>query len=297
MKPITVTRGIAPKPCGGKARVYVVGDIQGCYDELRYALDAVAFDAQHDVLWCVGDLVNRGSESAKVLRYLKELGDACVAVLGNHDLHLLQMTADSNVRYPKDNCQEVLNEPDAEELLHWLRCRPLLHHDAERKWCMVHAGLHPNWSLNEAKLRAAEVEQVLQSDDWQTFCAHVHAKEFPKKDDAKHTLDRMLFTTAMLTRARQCSASLSFDWKYRSGAGHKGDRAWFRFASPQSWRKDCRVVYGHWAAKGLVLNKPHVLGLDSGCVWGGSLTIAHIQRSRVRILEVPAKAYQRMDEG
>ncbi|MBF0281378.1 MAG: symmetrical bis(5'-nucleosyl)-tetraphosphatase [Zetaproteobacteria bacterium] len=298
MKPIHVVKGILPKEAsslGTKGRIYAVGDIQGCYNELRRALDQVKFDDRVDKLWVVGDLVNRGPKSAQVLRFLMSIEHASIVVLGNHDLHLLQLAQPGSHLHHKDNCQEVLKEPDADQLIHWLRHRPLMHFDAISGWCMVHAGLHPRWNLQTSLARAAEVEAVLRSDDWGAFCMAIQGKAFPNKDGSKVRLDHLLFTTAVMTRARSCNQDAIFDWGNRSGSGRRGDKPWFSLSLKPVWRQECRVVYGHWAARGLVDNQPHVLGLDSGCVWGGALTIARLRRTKVALESIASAGYQEIE--
>ncbi|MDX8406090.1 MAG: symmetrical bis(5'-nucleosyl)-tetraphosphatase [Mariprofundus sp.] len=255
--------------------VYAVGDIQGCYKSLRELLDKVAFDPTTDTLWCVGDMVNRGADSLNTLRYLKSLGDACVCVLGNHDLHLLEQYAGGRA-YHRDTLADVLAAPDCDELIEWLRFRPLLHYDAALGWCMVHAGLLPGWSLKKAGKRARAVETQLQGDNWQSFCLQLHHVKFPACEPVKGSRTRDLFTTAVFTRVRYCTQDGVCNWNVRSGAStNKKDRGWFMH-DKIAWRDDCSVVYGHWAANGLVANQPHVLGLDTGCVWGGALTLARL---------------------
>jgi len=255
--------------------VYVVGDIQGCYQQLRQLLDSVTFNPAKDTLWCAGDLVNRGPESLNTLRFLKGLGDACVCVLGNHDLHLLEQVSGSQP-YRRDTLFDVLNAEDSEALIEWLRFRPLLHHDVDLGWCMVHAGLHPAWSLKKAKKRARAVESMLQGEGWQDFCHQLHHQKFPVVDPPKGDPARTLFNAAVFTRTRYCTQDGYFNWNVRTGASsNKKEKAWFKH-NRLAWRADCNVVYGHWAANGLVANQSHVLGLDTGCVWGGSLTLAEL---------------------
>jgi len=255
--------------------VYAVGDIQGCYKSLRRLLDKVDFNPMKDVLWCAGDLVNRGPDSLKTLRFLKGLGDSCVCVLGNHDLHLLERSCGGR-SYKRDTFEEILAAKDVDELLDWLRHKPLIHTDKKLGWCMIHAGLHPQWTMKETKKRAHAVEAVLRGDDWQRFCMHVHHAEFPACEPKDSGLHAMIFTTAVLTRTRYCTASGVFNWDVRTGESeNECDMPWFSHENA-AWRKKYRVVYGHWAAKGLVLDQPHVLGLDSGCVWGGGLSLARL---------------------
>jgi len=256
--------------------VYAVGDIQGCYKPLKRLLKQVKFNADKDVLWCVGDLVNRGPDSLKTLRFLKSLGDACVCVLGNHDLHLLEL-ASGEANYRRDTLQAVLDADDCDALIQWLRHRPILHHDARLGWTMVHAGLHPGWSLAQAKKRGANIEAQLQGEHWQDFCHQLHHVKSPIAEPKKSDPTRLLFATAVLTRTRYCSSDGIFNWDVRTGeSSDNEDKPWFKHQQ-LNWMKDTHVVYGHWAAKGLVDDQPHVLGLDTGCVWGNRLTLAKLK--------------------
>jgi len=267
--------------------VYAVGDIQGCYDPLRRLLDKVDFNPDKDVLWCAGDLVNRGPDSLKTLRFLKQLGDSCICVLGNHDLHLLERSCGGR-EYHRDTFDEILAASDLAELLDWLRHKPLIHTDKRLGWCMLHAGLHPQWTMKQAKKRAKAVEAVLRSDDWQEFCMHLHHAEFPEREPNGSPLQMLIFTTAVLTRTRYCTSDGSFNWQVRTGKADKeGEIPWFAHRK-LAWRKKYRVVYGHWAAKGLVLDQPHVLGLDSGCVWGGGLSLARLDADEPIVMTLKA---------
>lgn len=274
--------------------VYAIGDIQGCYEPLMRLLEKVNFDPAEDRLWCVGDMVNRGPDSLKVLRFLIGLGDAAVCVLGNHDLHLLEQGAGGK-GYKRDTLEEVMAAADHDDLIAWLRQRPILHHDAELGWAMVHGGLHPGWRLADAKARARKFEAQLQNSIWKAFCLSFHHAKFPPAEPAdEESLERMLFEAAVFTRARYCTQEGRFNWDVRAGeAPNPDEKPWFVHES-LAWRKDCKVVYGHWSAKGLVTDQPHVLGLDSGCVWGGQLSLARLDSENpVRsIVSVPCEACQ-----
>lgn len=275
--------------------VYAVGDIQGCYKPLKKVLKKVGFDPVNDQLWCLGDLVNRGPDSLKVLRYLKSLGDAAICILGNHDLHLLEHAAGGRRSYGQDTFADVFDAPDRDELIEWLRHRPLLHYDASLNWCMVHAGLHPGWKLKKSKKRALKVEKELQGAGWKKFCKKLHHADFPKIEPRKGRLNKLIFTVAVLTRSRYCTANGKFNWGVRSGvSGSRSEKPWFAHKKLK-WRKKSRVVYGHWAANGLVADQPHVLGLDTGCVWGGELTIARLDVEKPEITSVACKTCQRHD--
>lgn len=274
--------------------VYAVGDIQGCFQPLQQLLKQVGFDKEKDVLWCCGDLVNRGPDSLQVLRFLKNLGDACICVLGNHDLQLLAYAAGGK-SFSGDTLDEVLEADDADELIEWLRFQPLLHDDEQLNWCMVHAGLSPLWSLKKAKKRAATIEKELRSDSWGRFCKDLQQKNFPN-DEPKDKSLRKFFTTAVFTRARYCQDNGFFDWKIKTSHADESDiKPWF--ACPKAkWKNIRRIVYGHWATKGLVINQPHVLGLDSGCVWGGSLTIAKLDDTKyIQLFSQQCKACKTID--
>ncbi|MDQ6963505.1 MAG: symmetrical bis(5'-nucleosyl)-tetraphosphatase [Mariprofundales bacterium] len=269
--------------------IYAVGDIQGCYRSLRHLLELVEFQPGQDQLWCVGDLVNRGPDSLATLRLLRELGDSCIAVLGNHDLNLLQMAATGSP--PSPALRQVIDASDCSELIEWLRHRPLLYRDSSIGWAMVHAGLHPNWTLKQAVEQAEAVTQQLRSDSWQQrLPALLKIPTTNRERDNPSTL-------AILTRSRFCTASGRFNWQ-ESGAtsANSADRAWF--AHPQArWRCDidgaesynCRIVFGHWAARGVVDSEPHVLGLDSGCVWGNALTLARIDQKCPQLISTPCR--------
>jgi len=274
--------------------IYAVGDIQGCYDPLMRLLEKVRFDPTADRLWCVGDMVNRGPDSLKVLRFLIGLGDAAVCVLGNHDLHLLEQGAGGK-GYKRDTLAEVMDAPDHDELIDWLRQRPILHHDEELGWVMVHGGLHPSWTLEDAKARAANFEGQLRSGRWKEFCLSFHHAKFPHTEPADDgSLPRMLFEAAVFTRTRYCTQDGWFNWDVRAGgAPEPSEKAWFAHEK-LAWRHDCRVVYGHWAANGLVTDQPHVLGLDSGCVWGGELSLVRLDTDNpaATVISVPCEACQ-----
>ena len=253
---------------------YAVGDIQGCFDPLRRLLDAVAFDPASDRLWCTGDLVNRGPDSLAVLRFARSLGPACISVLGNHDLHLLTLAAGGSI-YRRDTMRDVLDAPDAGELLDWLRRLPLMHDDAGLGLSMVHGGLHPAWDVHAAMRRATAVEARLQGDAWAEFCLQLHHDAYPCCQPEAGGMADALFTVAVMTRTRYCTAAGLFDWGNRAGPAQLAEQQpWFAFDAPWRWQR--RIVYGHWSAMGLVADQPHVLGLDSGCVWGGALSAARL---------------------
>jgi bis(5'-nucleosyl)-tetraphosphatase (symmetrical) len=252
--------------------VYAIGDLQGCLDPLKRLLDRVAFDPARDRLWFCGDLVNRGPASLETLRYARDLGDLAVCVLGNHDLHLLATAwADRGARKKRDTLDEILAAHDREELLEWLRRRPLLHHDAECSFTMVHAGLPPQWDLEEARAAAGELEAVLRGDRFVDFLRAMYGDLPDRWHDDLEGVDRLRYIVNAFTRMRYVrpDGSLDFD---NNGAPHRAPEGlvpWFRF--PGRRNTGLRIVFGHWSTLGEITHEG-AFSLDTGCVWGGRLS-------------------------
>ena len=263
---------------------YAIGDIQGCVRPLERLLNHIRFDPAQDRMWFVGDLVNRGPHSVEVLRLVKGLGDRAVTVLGNHDLHLLAAAEGCRPPMPGDTLQSVLDAPDREELLAWLRTRPLIH--MEGAFALVHAGLLPQWSPTQAKALAEEVELTLKSGNYWTLCRKKTGSPPRVWSNTLSGFARLAVITSALTRMRICSASGDMD------LGFSGPRAdvppgyypWFAVPSRQS--ANVTIVCGHWAALGLHMEN-HVLALDSGCVWGKTLTAFRLEDRKV--FQVPCE--------
>jgi bis(5'-nucleosyl)-tetraphosphatase (symmetrical) len=267
--------------------VYAIGDIQGCYEPLQRLLDRLRFDPAADTLWLVGDLVNRGPHSVEVLRLLHSLSERIVAVLGNHDLTLLAVAAGQVKPKRKDTFHTILEAPDRHELLNWLRHRPMLHHDAELGFTMVHAGLPPPWDLALAQRCAAELEATLRGPGWMKFMGQMFGSE-PRcwrKDLVGD--DRLRFTVNALTRMRFCTADgvLSFSEKGPPGTQDTGLLPWF--AVPRRRNADLKIIFGHWAALGYY-RAPGIYALDSGCVWGNRLTAIRLDEPGAPAFSVPA---------
>ncbi len=267
--------------------VYAIGDIQGCCEPLRRLLDLLRFDPATDVLWLVGDLVNRGPHSVEVLRLLRGLGERVVAVLGNHDLTLLAVAAGQVKPKRKDTFHSILDAPDRDELLDWLRRCPLLHHDAELGFTLVHAGLPPQWDLALAQRCAAEVEAALRGLRCDNFLARMFGGEPRRWRDDLIGYDRLRFTVNALTRIRFCAAdgSLSFAEKGAPGTQGPGLLPWF--AAPGRRNADLKLVFGHWASLGYY-RASGIYALDSGCVWGNRLTAIRLDEPGVPAWSVPA---------
>ena len=250
--------------------LYAIGDIQGCYDELQHLLEKLQFDACSDQLWLVGDLVNRGPKSLEVLRFVKALGDGAITVLGNHDLHLLATSAGIDRVKLDDTFGPIQNAPDRDELLDWLRHRPLLHDDVTRGFAMVHAGLPPQWDLAQARCCASEVESMLRSEEHKEFFQHMYGNEPNLWREELSGWARLRFIVNCFTRLRYVDDAGRVLHKEK-GAPHARVHLtpWFR--APGRKSAATRIVFGHWSTLGLVIEH-NVFALDTGCVWGGALT-------------------------
>ena len=259
--------------------VYAIGDIQGCFDELQAMLELLNFDQQKDQIWLAGDLVNRGTKSAEVLRFAKDLGPTAVkVVLGNHDLHLLANACGVTKHHHRlDTMDSVLNAPDRDELIDWLRRQPLLHHDAKLGFTMVHAGLPPIWTLSKAKKRAQEVEEVLRSDDWPTFFQHMYGNDPQRWSKMLKGWERLRYITNCFTRLRYCHEDerLALKYKGKPSESPDGQTPWFDM--PNRKTKTERIVFGHWSTLGTG-QYGQVFSLDSGAVWGEKLTALRIDK-------------------
>ena len=255
---------------------YAIGDVQGCCRELLELVDLIGFDPASDRLWFVGDLVNRGPDSAGVLRFVRSLGESAVAVLGNHDLHLLMVDRGMERLHKSDTLQDVLASHDRDELIDWLRHRPLLHR--ERGRILVHAGLLPCWRPEQAASLAREVESALQGPDHPELLANMYGNKPHAWSDALEGHARMRVIINAMTRMRFCTRQGEMEFSHKAGTAPEGYLPWFEVGDPQ-WR-DSEIVFGHWSALGLMVREK-LLALDTGCLWGGSLTAVRLEDRRV----------------
>lgn len=287
---MTTHHAQAPHHAVEGSPLYVVGDLQGCLTPLQRALDRVGFDpANGDTLWLTGDLVNRGPESLAALHFVRNLGDSAVTVLGNHDLHLLAVHA--GLRGPKtgDTLESILASPDRDALVDWLRRRPMLHHSASRQLTLVHAGIPPVWDLDEARREAERLEQALRADDWAATLGQLFGNEPAHWAGDLAGIDRLRYTVNALTRMRYWASDGRMDLRSKSGPEEApADRVpWFR--APNR-RPTGPVVFGHWSTLGrLIDEEAGVYALDSGCVWGGELTLIAMHARPCRIHAVPCE--------
>jgi bis(5'-nucleosyl)-tetraphosphatase (symmetrical) len=251
---------------------YAVGDIQGCDEEFARMLDVLHFDPAGDRLWLVGDLVNRGPRSLEVLRRVRSLGDAAVVVLGNHDLHLLALAYTQTERLKsKDTLAEVLSARDCDELLAWLRSRPLLHHDANLNYTMVHAGLAPQWDLKQAQRCARELEaHLLDERACKALFEHMYGDHPNRWSEDLEGFDRLRFITNCFTRLRLCREDGTLELKYKGNLDQAPRELFPWFRVPHRRSAGLRIVCGHWSALGFHREKG-VLSIDTGCVWGQQL--------------------------
>ena len=258
---------------------YAIGDIQGCYDSLCSLLSLCDFSPANDKLWLVGDLVNRGPKSLETLRLIKSLGQSAITVLGNHDLYLL-MVAEGGAKFrgKDDTLQAILEAPDRDELLDWLRHQPLCH--VEQEYCMIHAGLLPQWTASKARRLAQEVENALQGADYRDFIQNLWGSEPASWSDDLNGWPRLRVIVNAMTRMRFCTPEgvMEFHTKGETTNPPPGHLPWFALANRA--HADSILVTGHWSALGLKIT-PNLLALDSGCLWGGQLTAIRLEDRHV----------------
>jgi bis(5'-nucleosyl)-tetraphosphatase (symmetrical) len=268
---------------------YAIGDVQGCFDELQALFARIGFDATRDRLWFVGDLVNRGPKSLEVLRTVRALGDRAVVVLGNHDLHLVCLYEGHARRREEDTLDGLLEAPDAGELIGWLRTRPLMHVEAD--YAMVHAGLLPGWSIEQARARAREVEEALAAPRYREFLAHMYGSLPDRWSDSLTGWDRLRVVVNAMTRMRFCTREGVMEFHAKGAEPPPGFAPWFAL---RAGRAEPAIVCGHWSALGLKL-EARLAALDTGCVWGGALSALRLEDRR--LYQVPCAAYRPIDEA
>lgn len=263
---------------------YAIGDVQGCHDELQRLLRKLSYDASRDRLWFVGDLVNRGPKSLEVLRFVRDLAERAVVVLGNHDLHLVAQHEGFERARKEDTFRDVLVAADRRELVDWLRTRPMIH--VEGGYAMVHAGLLPQWSIRKALALGKEVEQALAGPGYREFLKHLYGSKPERWDDALSGWDRLRVIVNAMTRMRFCDREGRMDLQGEGTQPRPGYLRWYETRPEQDERT---IVFGHWSQLGLKLT-PRLAALDSGCVWGGALTALRLEDKA--LYEVRCRGYQ-----
>lgn len=271
-------------------KTYAIGDLQGCAHETQLLLEQIHADAQGDAsILFVGDLINRGPDSLGALRRVRALqessGGRVEALLGNHDLHLLAVAAGAQAVSPSDTLDAILAAPDRDELIAWLRQRPLAMMSG--RCLLVHAGVLPQWTAGKVMMLAAEVQAALRGDGWIDFLGQMYGNTPDRWDESLTGIARLRCIVNALTRMRLCTADGVMDFKQKESAGApagSGLLPWFDLEGRQT--KDVTVVFGHWSALGLVM-RDDVIGLDSGCVWGGKLTAVCLDERRLLQVDCP----------
>jgi len=273
---------------------YAIGDVQGCFDDLLRLLEKLDFDPDVDRLWFTGDLVNKGPNSLALLRFVRSIGNAAISVLGNHDLHLLAVAAGAVKIRKKDTIAEILDAPDCEELLFWLRHQPVLHHSETLGFTMIHAGFPPQWDLEKAQQCARELETVLQNIDYEDLFLHLPGDGPLRWREDLEGWGRLRFITNCFTQLRWCNLSGRIDLqgeRRMASAKKKRSRPWFEI--PHRASKPLRILFGHWAkllvapsAKGAAC----VIPLDTGCANGGRFTAFRLEDWRYFRLKCKNKA-------
>ncbi|MEM7256388.1 MAG: symmetrical bis(5'-nucleosyl)-tetraphosphatase [Pseudomonadota bacterium] len=248
---------------------YAIGDIQGCFEPLERLIEQLQFDVNNDQLWFAGDLVNRGPDSLATLRFVKSLGSAAVTVLGNHDIHLLALYYGLRPRDKDPTLTQVLDAPDADELIHWLQQQPLMH--TAHNFALVHAGIHPQWSIATANALADELHNSIAAVDSAETLAALYGPTSGTWADAQDTDMRLRYALNCFTRMRFCLPDAVPEYKHSCAPGQQPEALtpWFELADRAA--AGTTIIFGHWAALGVHLS-PGVCALDSGCVWGNALT-------------------------
>ncbi len=250
---------------------YIIGDIHGCFNELTLLLNSAQFTPQEDTLWFVGDLVARGKDSLQTLRFVKELGSAAKVVLGNHDLHLLAVYQGISPLKKRDKTSAIFNANDCDELMAWLRDQPLLaEHD---EFVICHAGIPPDWDLVTARKEARNIESILQSDQWVWLLQNMYDNQPDLWCSKRKGIERYRYAINALTRMRFVHSDGRLDMECKLPPSKISDSSllpWFQIPAKKSIEKT--VLFGHWAALEGVCQDNYI-GLDTGCVWGGELTM------------------------
>lgn len=265
---------------------YAVGDIQGCLTPLQCLLDEVSFNLQDDELWIVGDLINRGPDSLGTIRLIQQLGTSARIVLGNHDLHFLAVAFNTTSAGKNDTFADILEAPDRDEITHWLLQQPLIYTDPSGDYTMVHAGIPPMWDIDQATAYAEEVQAALTSDNAVTYFENMYGNTPSDWNENLSGYTRLRVITNYFTRMRFCTADGELDFKNKEAQHTDSNFApWFSF--PARKTKNDNILFGHWASLQGITNTNKALALDTGCVWGRSLTLYDLDEQRYHSCSCP----------
>lgn len=260
---------------------YAIGDVQGCYRELVKLLELISFNPQNDTLWLTGDLVNRGSHSLHVLRFIKNLGEKHITVLGNHDLHFLAVAMKVQPIRQQDTFQDILKAKDLPELVDWLRFRPLLHDDPTLNFTLVHAGIYPWWSLSEAQKHAKEAEAFLQDNHFQKLLNNLYGNQPDRWAPQLAGFDRYRFIINAFARMRFCTLQGRLNMVEKCNIGKQPAELYPWFTIKNLTHLPRNIVFGHWASLNGVTNTPHIYAIDTGCVWKNRLTALRLEDKKL----------------
>ena len=264
---------------------YAIGDIQGCYDDLLRLLEKIRFDPRTDQLWFCGDIINRGPKSLETIRYIKSLGESAITVLGNHDLHFLAVAFVTDRPSKHDTFNDILQADDRDELVDWLRCQKIFHHDPELNISMVHAGLPPHWTISDAVKHAKELENILCSDESTEFFRHMYGNQPSQWNDALKGWDRYRFITNVFTRMRFCNNEGRPDFKFKGDIGTQPEHLTPWFMHRNRLTKEDEIIFGHWSTLNNVKSEK-VHAIDTGCLWGGQLTALKIEKNSRALISI-----------
>ena len=257
---------------------YIVGDIQGCFDSLQALLKKVKFNPEKDTLYCVGDLINRGPKSLKTIRFLKDLGDSCRVVLGNHDLHLISIYYGIRSSSRKDTIAKLLKSSDAKKLIKWLRSKPLMIYDETDQFVISHAGIYPKWDIETALKYSSLFSDGLKNSGFKKVLKKMYGNEPQQLDSMSDYYAKLRFAVNAFTRMRFCNKEGDLSFIEKGSPNLKtpfddltGDNlAWFLL--PHKRPENITFLFGHWSSLGLYQDK-NLICLDSGCVWGNKLSL------------------------
>lgn len=263
--------------------IYAIGDVQGCFDELLHLLDFIAFDEHSDQLWFVGDLVNRGKNSLETLRFVKNLGSAAVTVLGNHDIHLLVSASFPERAKKKDTLHAILNAPDCDELLDWLRQQPLFHYAHD--FGLLHAGLPPQWDLAQTQKMARLAETALRGADYKQLLAQLYDNQPNVWSEDLTGIEQLRFIINCFTRMRFCDKEGRLDFENSGELGSQPAHLMPWFMLPERKTAQTKLIFGHWSALGFYAEK-NCYAIDTGCVWGRELTALRLNADTIKRFSV-----------
>ena len=276
--------------------VYALGDVQGCFTELEQLLKKIRFNSTSDQLWLVGDLVNRGPQSLQTIQFVKDLGDEhAKCVLGNHDIHLIACYTGIQTCKPSSSLNQILQHPEADQLIDWLRSRPLLHHDEDLDWTMVHAGMVPQWDLSTAQKCAKDVESHLQATNYAKFIAQIYGDTPNQWHKDLSPPEQWRVIVNAFTRIRLCDLEGHMNFDYKGPIGEQASHLYAWFDVPRN-SQNLNIVFGHWSALGLK-QAPNLLGLDTGCLWGNRLTAARLDCDKPEIYSVECTAKRKIKQS